>query len=371
MNRFEFNLATRADDQRLRTLLAATPMDGCISWAFAREPSFFSAAEVEGDTADVGVVRDRDSGRIVGMGSRATGLRYVDGQCARVGYLSGLRLEAEYRGRGSLLARGYRFLRELHDDRRVAFYLTTIAEDNDAALKLLGSGRAGLPVYRDCGRFSTFVLSNSRRNIKGRDRAIVVRQARSKDRDAILRFLNEYGPTRQFFPAYQASDLFSGAGRLKGLDPEDLALALRGDEIVGTLGSWDQRSFRQTVVHSYRGWLGRLRPLYNAWAAIDHQPHLPAAGAVVDSCSAAVPVVRDNSPEIIRALLKFILSRLTAQKSSMLLVGLHERDPLLPTIQRYASREYVTRMYLVYWRDDVPAVEQLIERIPYLELGCL
>ena len=42
MNRFTFNLATLDDDASLRDLLAATPMEGAISLAFAREPNYFT-----------------------------------------------------------------------------------------------------------------------------------------------------------------------------------------------------------------------------------------------------------------------------------------------------------------------------------------
>jgi hypothetical protein len=373
MSRFEFQLATRGDDDELRGLLAATPMDGKVSLAFAREPSYFAAAEVDGDRTEVGVVRDQAAGRIVGMGSRSISLRYVNGQRERVGYLSGLRLEKAYRGRAGLLARGYQFLRELHADGRVSYYLTTIAEDNTAALNLLGSGRAGLPVYRPWGKYYTLVLSSPRKPVRypARQRSFAVRQARPDDREAIVQFLNECGPNRQFFPAYESSEVFSNAGRLKGLEAGDVALALRDKEIVGSIGLWDQRTYKQTIVHSYRGWLRSLRPLYNIWARIDQRPRLPAAGVPIEACSAAIFVVRDDDQEVCRMLLQSGVQRLLQRPNAMLLVGLHERDPLLPLIRTYAGREYVTRLYLVHWPDEEPDVERLSERVPYLELGSL
>ena len=57
MVRYQFEIATRADDAELRSILAATPMDGVISLSFRREPSFFDAAIVEGDSALVGIQR--------------------------------------------------------------------------------------------------------------------------------------------------------------------------------------------------------------------------------------------------------------------------------------------------------------------------
>jgi hypothetical protein len=373
MSRFAFDLATPADDRQLGEVLAATPMDGQISVVFARHPSYFGAAAVDGRTVQVGVARDNLAGRIVGMGSRAISLRYVNGERIAVGYLSGLRLLREYRGRASLLARGYRFLRELHEDRVVAFYLTTIAADNDAALNVLASGRAGLPVYHPCGSYYTLPLSTSQMATFGASNgaAVAVRQATVADRDAILRFLNEHGPQRAFFPFYEARDLFSGGGSLQGLTWEDVLLAYRDGEIVGTLAGWDQSDFKQIRIHRYRGWLRPARPLYNAWALLRRRATLPAVGATLRVRLAAIPVVRDDDSEVFHRLLSLLLRRMAQRRERLLLVGMHEADPLLPVAQQYAGRAYITRLYIVYWPDEAPDVGDLTRRVPYLELGAL
>ena len=56
------------------------------------------------------------------------------------------RLLPAYRGR-TLVARGYRLLRELHRDGRTDLYYTVIAAENTPALRTLAAGRAGLPAY--------------------------------------------------------------------------------------------------------------------------------------------------------------------------------------------------------------------------------
>ena len=48
MSQFRFELATEADDADLRSILAATPMEGAVAVTFRREPSYFRAASVEG-----------------------------------------------------------------------------------------------------------------------------------------------------------------------------------------------------------------------------------------------------------------------------------------------------------------------------------
>ena len=90
--RYRFELASEADDLRLRSILAQTPMPGLISVAFGREPSYFRAAVVEGRFRQVMVVRDETSGLLVGVGARSVGMRYVNGQPKSVGHLGNLRL---------------------------------------------------------------------------------------------------------------------------------------------------------------------------------------------------------------------------------------------------------------------------------------
>jgi hypothetical protein len=372
MTRFTFDLATPADDAPLRELLRSTPMHGRISVAFAREPSYFGAAAVDGPNVQVGVARERPTGRVVGMGSRTFGMRYVNGERAPVGYLSGLRLLPEFRGHAAILARGYRFLRELHADRHVPYYLTTIAADNEAAVRVLTSSRAGLPVYHPCGTYRTLSLAPKAVSPNGKHSAAAdLRPATVVDRDAILQFLHECGPSRNFFPAYDASDLFESGGLLRGLDPKNILLALRDNRIIGTLGCWHQRSFKQIVVHGYNRWLGAARPLYNAWQTFRRRPPLPAVGESILACMAAMPVVRDNDPAVLRLLLNRQLQRLAHQENHLLLFGLHDSDPLLPIAREWSGREYVTNLYIVYWPDETPDVAALTSRVPYLELGAL
>lgn len=373
MSRFAFDLATPADDEQLVDLLSATPMDGKVSIALARRPSYFAGASVDGNTVQIGVARENKSGRIVGMGSRSISTRYVNSEPNAVGYLSGLRLFPEYRGHAGLLARGYRFLHKLHEDGATGFYLTTIAADNDAAVNVLTSERAGLPVYHPYGNYHTLAISTARwRRFNPTFRnGPEVRPARHEDRDAILKFLNRYGLSREFFPAYDACDLFSCDGKFKDLNCDDIMLAVRDDDIVGTLGCWNQRRYKQIVVDGYRGWLRPMRPLYNAWAAIRREPTLPSAGSELPARIAAIPVVRDDDPDVFRKLLVNALHRLAMLAEPLLLVGLHERDPMLAMVRDYASREYVTRLYIVYFRDEVPDIAALTRRVPYLELGAL
>jgi len=373
MSRFQFRLATPADDNDLRRVLSSTPMNGRVRIAFAREPSYFDAAAVDGKQVQVGICCDTSTGRVAGMGSRGISTRYVNGQPLPIGYLSGLRILPEYRRRGQLLPRGYRFLKDLHADGATELYLTTIADDNEAAIKLLTSERAGLPRYQSWGRYHTLAVSGNVRPKMKLPNAndVHCRPAERSDRDAILQFLQRHGPSRQFFPAYEFDDLFAETGLLRGLHPEDISLAFRGDELIGTMGAWDQRSFKQTLINGYEGWLQIARQLYNVYAALSGHLYLPQPGTSLNSAVVAIPVVQNDDPFIFQLLLQSQLKNLRQKQIRFLLIGMHQDDPLLPIAREYARTEFVTRLYMVHWQHEPLNIDKIKSRVPYLELGAL
>src|SRR5262245_1238603 len=136
-------------------------MAGRVSVAFHRDPDYFAGAVTDGRFRQVIACRDKESGRIIGFGTRSVMDRHVNGERRPIGYLAGLRGLQEYRNRG-LLARGFAYLRRQHADGLAPLYLTTIAEGNATAMEVLIGGRAGLPRYHFAGRYHTLALRPAR-----------------------------------------------------------------------------------------------------------------------------------------------------------------------------------------------------------------
>lgn len=371
MSPLRFELARPQDDAELRQLSAATPMAGKVAVSFRREPSFFGAAVVEGDFHQTIVAREGTTGRIVAHAGRSVRPRFVNGADEPIGYLGSLRVLPEYR-RGLVLAGGYRFLRELHGDGRAQIYLTTIAVGNNAALSALTSGRAGLPRYDYFGSYHTGAIAIRRRAAASNlPPGVAIRGATADDLPQLGAFLDRIGPARQFFPCHRQTDWFHDAATFRGLLAEDILLACRGGEILGSLGCWDQSSFRQIVVEAYGPALALSAPLYNGWAALRGSPKLPKPGESLRFLTTALPVVAGNDRNIFAALLEAALARSVGRGWSHLLVGMHESDPLLDVVKHFQTEAYLTRCYLVYWDDGVALRRQIDGRTPYLELGCL
>lgn len=370
MSRYQFELAGAADDADLRYVLANTPMPGDIALTFCREPSFFAAPGVDGFQCQVVACRDLSSGRIVGFGCRSLRRLFVNGTQRVVGYLSSIRLLKEHRNLG-LVARGYRFFRDLHQDGQTTLYLTTISEGNATAFQVLASGRAGLPIYHEAGAYRTLVLPIDAGGRMQPPRDLYLRHATPDDWPMIMAILEKHGPRRQFFPCYEVADVAATGGALCGLDATNVVLAYRNSSIIGVIAGWDQHAFRQTIVHGYSGAVRWLRPLYNGWAALTGKARLPKPGQALRYLTAALPIVIDDDVPVFTALVDALLRHARSGPWQHVAIGLASNDPLLPGLAAFRGTEYVTRIFHVAWADDDSLRKNLDGRPTYLELGCL
>jgi|694.fasta_scaffold00309_19 hypothetical protein len=365
--RIYFDLATVADDLELRQLLRSIRMEGIISVSFRREPNYFAAHQLEGDFIQVLTARDRDTQQIVGMGSRSIRERYVAGRPRPIGYLSGLRIHPDYRG-STMLSRGYRYLRELDLDRRADFYVTTIAVENEIATKALLQGRAGLPFYKKIGRLNTWIVPKKKR-AKASARVQVKSIDPSKNEE-LMQFLEKVRCEKELLPKYAAKDFIFPSSVFAGMQCGDLYGMWIDNELVGTLGIWDQRSMKQFVVERYKWWLHWLRPLYNTVARITGRVRFPKPGNCLPLVTAALPLAIGKGQHYYSFLVDEVTSRLPNDVDAIM-IGLCDSDPLTKMIRQHAMENYQTDIFLVSWKEEILEASWNSGGIPYLELGAL
>lgn len=364
--RFEFMLAGEEEDEALRTLLRTISMPGEITLSFQREPSFFLAEQAGNLTSQVAVCKDQQTNQLVGMGSRSIRAVYIDGHPARVGYLSMLRGIAEVRG-SIAFARGYRYLHTLHADGAVPYYFTTILDDNTNARTLLTSGRAGLPVYKPLARLCTYLIplrkNRSGQRSSGRSSRV--------DRDHLpeaLGFLQNWNSQHQFAPVYTLTDLLGESKLLPGFSWENLFIYQKHGQVCGTLGIWDQQSFKQTVVTAYSRKMRYVRPFYNLFATLVGNPGLPELGAEVKLLYATC---LSGDVEAFAALLHQAWVDWSNQGYDYLSVGICGDNQFASVAARYATERIASTVYMVYWPQDSPVSLPGTDRPIHLEVATL
>ena len=368
MTRYKFELATPADDEAIRRVMAATPMAGSVTVSFQRDPSFFASNVVLGNHWQAVVCRDAKRNEVVGVATRSVRPIHVDGIPKRIGYLSGLRFMPYARRRG-LLARGYKFVRRLHDvdPLRPDYYLTTIAEGNQNALDAFTKNRASLPIYHFITGLNTLVIPLRRiRGVSDRD-ASVSMLSNQNDLGELVAFLNRFAKQRTFAPVYEQSD-FQTSGTFREMSVGSIAVIRVHGRIVGAAGCWDQHAFRQTIVRGYADAIGSFRPLFNFWSKLSGGVQLPAVGQPLHCCYVAFPMVKCAKHAM---MLLNQLIRMVPVSAGCLLIGLCDDDPLLPAMRVQAVSEYRTRLYAVSLNRKETFMKIRGHDPCYLELGCL
>ena len=368
MTRFQFSLADSSDDDALRQRMNLDVMDGSIAVSFRREPSYFLGTGVQGEQAQVIKCVDTESGRLAGLGTRLQLDAFINGQQQRIGYLSDLRGDPRYRG-GTLLARGYRYLRQLHDADPIPFYYSLILEGNESALKNLPGARAGLPVYHDMGKILTPAIHLDLPRKTVREPRLRIQTASIDQLPEVFKFIQKQYAKKQFAPIYQIEDMASP--RLSGLRTEDILIAIRGNKIVGTLAAWDQHNFRQTHIERYSRTLKILRPFYNLAATLSPLKPLPATGNPVPYFYLALVAIENDDANIFRALLSKLHNQRRSGEWHYFIAGLHEKNPLSKVLAEYRSIKAAGHLYLIYYPDNTLEIQNLDDRIPHIEIAAV
>ena len=361
-SRFAIELADQTDDDQLRELLWRSPIPGSISVTFEREPSFFDSCCVRGDFFQVGVGRDRRTGSVIGVGTRSVSPAFVNGRPMPLGYLADLRLDERYRG-GTLIARGYRFLRQLHEDHRARLYTTMIFSGNHAALATIASGRTGLPQYHDMGVVHSPGINICRTKPPINAGCDVLRGSEELLPE-IVECLNRNNSRHQFAPVHTTA-MFKSQWR--DFRVTDFYVAVRGSRVIGALGCWDQSSFKQTRVAGYGPRLRYLVPLANILRPVTGAPLFPKRGQKVLYFYISFIAVDEDDVQIFRALLRGAYNSAVGSRYLYAILALHERDSLLPALRDYSLTPFSGRLFCVTFEDGEDLYQSLDRRVPYLE----
>ncbi|MEK6828146.1 MAG: hypothetical protein AABX78_02245 [Nanoarchaeota archaeon] len=368
MEKINVELAKKSDDRILNKILRQNEMKGKISIAFQRNPSYFSALKIEGKQNQV-IVGRNEKDEIIGFGTRSIKPIYINGRVKNVGYLSNLRIVKGYKEKG-YLSEGYNYLKKLHQDKKVDIYYSTILEGNRVAIKILTSKKSYLPNYHDIGRYCTIAINLFTKQKKYNNKLKIIKGS-TQNLMEIVNFINKNGSKKQFYPFYTLSDFTSKNSNLIGFDIKDFYVALKDEKIVGVIGKWDQRQFRQIIITGYKGAMLVIKSFYNLIARFMGVSPLPKPNTQLRFLYVSFIAIEKDYLEIFKELLYTLYNDSVGKGYSHILIGLHSNDSLLKVVDEFNHIKFNSRLYIVCWQDGEKFFNELDNRIPYIELSTL
>jgi hypothetical protein len=318
------------------------------------------------------VARDSTTGLIAGLAARSVRWVFVNGQPARVGYLSQLRVARGARHLRTLLDEGFSFCRALHEDGDAPFYLASLIDGNDAARRLLVERKSSVaPQFVPVEQLETFAIPVRQRLRNAMPDGVCVRTGSADHYGDIAACLGRNLRRYQFAPCWEPADLESTL-RTRGLSPTDFVVAIDGRRVVGCAALWDQRAFKQVVVRDYSPLLRHARPLVNVAAGLLGHPHLPAIGRPLPFACVSHIAVDDDRADVLAALMVVQIRSARQRGLDYVVTAFPDRHAFHDVMRRqWRHRAYRSVVYAAYWPDGESFVRSLDDRPAQPEVAIL
>ncbi|HUG09413.1 MAG TPA: hypothetical protein VMM36_00280 [Opitutaceae bacterium] len=362
-----FAFATLADDGDIRRLLRENPMRGAIEVGFAHEPGYFHGTGLAGATDRTLIARER--GRLVAAGRWVISDRWLNGEIRRIAYLGELRLDSSVQGRADIVLRGYRHLAGEYVRDPADFCFTSIVADNERARRMLERGVRGMPRYELIAEFTTMLMRASASRSARLPPGLAIESGETVSAKDLADCLSEFGRTRNLSTHWTAERIDALAAH--GLPRSDFLLLREGARLAGCMAVWDQRSFRQIVVHGYNGGLAIARPVVNLAGAVLGLPRLPKPGSILSQAMLSPMAIDPRLSNALPAFLREGMRAAARRGLEIVATGFAVDDPCWPVVVRaFRGRRYASRLYSVEW-PGAPAVYRLDARPCLPELASL
>lgn len=353
-----YRIADGNDDTTLRNILRNTPMTSWVVLSSEHEPDYFESADLFGERQTLIAERNDTTANPVGMCSWTGMELFINGTPMITGYLGELRVLPGFRKRPGIVRNGFHAVNALAPG--YPHWFTSIAVNNTEARRLLEANLKGMPVYRPQGEMVTLALPASIRCRQNR-----LQSATSGDVPELVEFYNQQAKNFQYAPVLTETWLRQLNGS-NGLRLSDFQLLRENGKLRACFALWDQRRFKQTVVHGYRFPVAQLRGIYNLYARLSGKLTLPPIGQSIDYLFIAfLAVASETEKTRLRQIIDSALSQAGQRGVNCAMLGLATDNPLLGKLSGYHSQTYRTCIEAVHWPgqiiDDSPPKGRIIQ----------
>jgi GNAT superfamily N-acetyltransferase len=359
-------LGTPADNAKMQDLITKITMPGVAQMCFQRAPDFFTGAKVIGDEFVLTVADDDERPEVLAGLTVISGRElFISGKKRRVYYSGDTRVDPFYRRRGiasNLFVEQKKF-RSSED-----LLQGIVLKENTAPLDAAANSADGV-LFRywiSHAIETSFIFT---RKIKPRiPDGVQIRAATAADVPAMQAFFDVEAPRRNGYPVYDFAKLQAGDPYYTGLSISDFALATRNGQIIGLLGGWNQKAYKQTRIVGFKPIVKVLRPLYNLYVGLTGGFKLPAIGGELNYLSLYNILVAKDDTAVLQGLIDWIMAN-QGQKYDALAIAITHGDPLESVPRGYKRQKlFSSHFWLSYGEDPRPGIDN---RPLYVELGRL
>lgn len=335
--------AAAKDNEALVALAAACPMRASMSLCVHRGPDFFALSRMAGEPWVVFVAEDERDG-IVGCVGGGVRRLWFDGRPTSVMVAADFKLHPSFRGRGladRLLNAGWPLCEELG----LASFMAALA-GNSPIERRVANPPPGIPKPGAQGTVRVHTLLLPGLSLTRPPRGVSVRAATPDDVGAMMDLWARVAPQRDGAPLLDATSFTRFVSEAPGLKLSDYLLAFRDDELLGSVGIWDQGSFKETLILDFDRPTDLARRAHDGLALVLRGPRLPKRGEALKALQTVHLCVPGERPELLVALLREARRRCVRDGVPALEIGLDPRDPLTRALRSFPRIGVDVRCYL-------------------------
>lgn len=337
---YELRVLNKSWNDRLLALTKESPVQaGELSILFDRSPDIFAISNLTSyKTRCLGLFRNE---QLLGFVMVSYQKRYIAGEVVDVLYLGNMHVVEKGLGKEMIRHLSKRFHQIIPQNTAVKFLYAYVMENNTAAIKLSEKGFLSARVIGQIEMNILFTLFPVRLNKKYK-----VRRATAEDINEIVTLLQNDFQKRFLSPVITKETFSQMVTQRPQFDIGNYLVALSDEEVVGVCSVWDMTPLKKNVILSLDNMLRVIRWGYNNAACVLGVSPLPGEGEALKEITVADYAVRNNNPQILQALIKYVFATYRKRGYHAVIVGSSADDrvskafrPFLQIPYKYKSRE--------------------------------
>lgn len=318
-DRYTLRFATDADNNGICNIFRSDIFGGDLSVQYLRGEKPLASYLKEG-TPRIMVIIDNRENFTAAVGGAVLRNEYVNGKIALVGYLTGLKIHPDYRGKIRFIADCYRFLYE--GIKQCDCFYTTILDGNTAAIRLLEKRHRNMPVYTYLGHYTTYCFH-------GGKKIISVEIGNTKGFSKIMEnHFSEYNLTPADFKS-------------EGFGDNKFYCVRENGEITACCFLGTRQYDKQYKMSDYGG-IYRLAS--HLPTKLFGYPEFPRPNSLINYGTVSYLYIKDNNSRLCRDFLRTVAA-LSGYK--LIMWGGFETNPLCKTLDKMKTVKYGSRLYSV------------------------